>query len=64
VTGVADEVDASLIVVGSRGPSGAREVVEHSVSHDIARRARRPVLVVTSYGAGAERDTVPGSAKL
>lgn len=54
VIDVADEVDASVIVVGSRGLSGAREVVEHSVSHDIATHAHRPVLVVPPYGAGAE----------
>jgi nucleotide-binding universal stress UspA family protein len=64
VTDVAGEVDASVIVVGSRGLSGAREVVEHSVSHDIAAHAHRPVLVVPPYGAGAEGDTVPGSSKL
>jgi nucleotide-binding universal stress UspA family protein len=64
VTEVADEVDASVIVVGSRGLRGAREVVEHSVSHDIATHAHRPVLVVPPYGAGAEGDTVPGSSKV
>jgi nucleotide-binding universal stress UspA family protein len=58
VTDVADEVDASVIVVGSRGLRGAREVVEHSVSHDIATHADRPVLVVPPYGAGAEGDTM------
>jgi nucleotide-binding universal stress UspA family protein len=63
VTDVADEVDASVIVVGSRGLRGAREVVEHSVSHDIATHARQPVLVVPPYGAGAEGDTVPGNSK-
>ena len=64
VTEVADEVDASVIVVGSRGLKGAREVVEHSVSHDIATHAHRPVLLVPPYGAGAEGDTVPGSSKV
>lgn len=64
VTDVADEVDASVIVVGSRGLKGAREVFEHSVSHDIATHARRPVLVVPPYGAGAEGDTVPGSSSV
>jgi nucleotide-binding universal stress UspA family protein len=61
VTDVADEVDASVIVVGSRGLRGAREVVEHSVSHDIAMHAHRPVLLVPPYDAGAEGETVPGS---
>lgn len=49
---VADEIDASLIVVGSRGLTGVPEVVEHSVSHDIARHADRPVLVVPPYSTG------------
>lgn len=48
---VADEIDARLIVVGSRGLTGAREVVEHSVSHDVARHADRPVLVVPPYSS-------------
>jgi nucleotide-binding universal stress UspA family protein len=64
VTEVADEVDASVIVVGSRGLRGAREVVEHSVSRDIAMHAHRPVLVVPPYGAGAEGDTLAGSSKV
>jgi nucleotide-binding universal stress UspA family protein len=51
VTDVADEIDASLIVVGSRGLTGAREVVEDSVSRDIARHADRPVLLVPPYSA-------------
>jgi nucleotide-binding universal stress UspA family protein len=64
VTDVADEVDASVIVVGSRGLRGAREVVEHSLSHDIATHAHRPVLIVPPYDAGAEGDTVPGSSRV
>jgi nucleotide-binding universal stress UspA family protein len=64
VTDVAEEVDASVIVVGSRGLSGAREVVGDSVSHSIATHAHRPLLVVPPYGAGADGDTVPGSSKV
>jgi nucleotide-binding universal stress UspA family protein len=51
VRDVADEIDASLIVVGSRGLTGAREAVEHSVSHDIGRHGDRPVLVVPPYSS-------------
>jgi nucleotide-binding universal stress UspA family protein len=43
---VADEIDASVIVLGSRGLSGAREVVVGSVSHEVADHAGRPVLIV------------------
>jgi nucleotide-binding universal stress UspA family protein len=46
VTGVADDLDASVIVLGSRGRTGLREAVEGSVSHDVAAHAHRPVLVV------------------
>jgi nucleotide-binding universal stress UspA family protein len=45
VTGAADELDASVIVLGSHGLTGLREAVERSVSHDVAAHAHRPVLV-------------------
>jgi nucleotide-binding universal stress UspA family protein len=43
---VADEIDAAVIVVGSRGLNGVRELFEGSVSHDVAEHAGRPVLIV------------------
>lgn len=43
---VADEIDAALIVLGSEGRTGLSELLEGSVSHDVAEHARRPVLVV------------------
>jgi nucleotide-binding universal stress UspA family protein len=43
---VADEVDAAVIVLGSRGLKGAREAFEGSVSHAVAEHAGRPVLIV------------------
>jgi nucleotide-binding universal stress UspA family protein len=43
---IADEVDASLIVMGSRGLTGLRELVERSVSRDVAAHAHRPVLII------------------
>ena len=46
IVDVADEVDAALIVVGSRGLSGLREVGGGTVSHQVATHARRPVLIV------------------
>jgi len=46
IVSVADEIDAAVIVLGSRGLSGAREVFEGSVSHDVAEHASRPVLIV------------------
>jgi nucleotide-binding universal stress UspA family protein len=43
---IAQELDSAVIVVGSRGLSRIREVVEGSVSHDVAEHAGRPVLIV------------------
>jgi nucleotide-binding universal stress UspA family protein len=43
---VADEIDAELIVLGSEGRMGLSELIDGSVSHDVAEHARRPVLVV------------------
>jgi nucleotide-binding universal stress UspA family protein len=46
IVDVADEIDAAVIVLGSRGLHGAREAFEGSVSHDVAAHAGRPVLIV------------------
>jgi nucleotide-binding universal stress UspA family protein len=42
----ANDVDAAVIVLGSRGLRGVRELAEGSVSHTVAEHARRPVLIV------------------
>ena len=46
IVDVADEIDADVIVLGSRGLKGAREAFEGSTSHAVAEHARRPVLIV------------------
>jgi nucleotide-binding universal stress UspA family protein len=46
IVDVADELDVSVIVIGSRGLSRVRELARDSVSHDVATHARRPVLIV------------------
>ena len=43
---VADEESASLIVMGTRGPSSAAELLLGSVSAEVLRRARCPVMAV------------------
>lgn len=50
----ADEVDAQVIVLGSRGRSSVGSALLGDVAHDVVQRARRPVLVVPS-SALAER---------
>jgi nucleotide-binding universal stress UspA family protein len=39
------ELDAAAIVIGSRGFTAARELLQGSVSHDLAEHAGRPVIV-------------------
>ena len=43
---VADEIDASVIVIGSRGLTGVHEALAESLSHTVAEHAGRPVLIV------------------
>jgi nucleotide-binding universal stress UspA family protein len=43
---VADEIDADIIVVGTRGLSTLRGAIMGSVSHALIEKARCPVLVV------------------
>lgn len=46
IVDVADELDASLVVTGSRGLAGARSVILGSVSTRVLHHVRRPTLVV------------------
>jgi nucleotide-binding universal stress UspA family protein len=46
VVDLADSIDASVIVVGSRGLSTAGELFERSTSHALAVHSGRPVLIV------------------
>jgi nucleotide-binding universal stress UspA family protein len=46
IVAVADELDAAVIVIGSRGLSRLSELALGSVSHNVASHARRPVLIV------------------
>jgi nucleotide-binding universal stress UspA family protein len=46
ILNVADKGDVDVIVIDSQGLTGGRERVEGSVSHQLAERSGRPVLVV------------------
>jgi nucleotide-binding universal stress UspA family protein len=46
IVDIADELDAAVIVIGSRGLNGLREALDGSVSHQVAEHAGRPVLIV------------------
>ncbi|MBD0336725.1 MAG: universal stress protein [Cyanobacteria bacterium Co-bin13] len=46
VVKVADEIDASLIIIGSRGLKGLKAILENSVSQYVFQLASRPMLLV------------------
>ncbi|TDD56385.1 universal stress protein [Nonomuraea terrae] len=46
IVDVADEIDASVIVTGSRGLAGVRSVLLGSVSNHVLHHAHRPMLIV------------------
>jgi len=52
----ADELEAGLIVVGSRGLGRVKSALAGSVSENVFRRAHRPVMVVRATG------TLPGGS--
>jgi nucleotide-binding universal stress UspA family protein len=52
---VADEVEAAVIVLGTRGLTGLKSLWLGSVSHAVLQHADRAVIVVPSPGIAAER---------
>ena len=46
IVDAADEIDAKVIVLGSRGLTGVKEAFGGSVSHQVAEHAGRAVLIV------------------
>jgi nucleotide-binding universal stress UspA family protein len=56
---VADQLGAELIVTGSRGLTGLHSLLVGSVSTQVLKHARRPVLVVPSAHLAAARADAP-----
>ena len=54
IVAFADEKDADMIVVGSRGRNVVATALLGSVSQGVARHARRPVLIVKTVKAPVE----------
>ena len=46
IVDAADELDAAVIVIGSRGLTGMKKIFDASVSRQVAEHAGRPVLIV------------------
>lgn len=46
IIAAADDLDAALIVTGTRGTTGLRSLLQSSVADNVLRRGHRPVLIV------------------
>jgi nucleotide-binding universal stress UspA family protein len=55
ILGVAAELDAAVVVLGSRGYTGVKSLMLGSVSNHVLHHADRPVLVVPSPVVAAAR---------
>lgn len=51
----AESVDADLVVVGRRGLGGVAEVLLGSVSHELSRHCKRPVLLISEVSTAPAR---------
>jgi nucleotide-binding universal stress UspA family protein len=60
---VADEIDAAVVVLGSRGLHGLEELFAGSVSRHVVGHARRPVLVVPPAEATPAAPTARGGRR-
>jgi nucleotide-binding universal stress UspA family protein len=63
ILSVSNELDATVVVLGSRGYTGVKSAVLGSVSNHVLHHADRPVLVVPSPAVAAERAKELGLGK-
>jgi nucleotide-binding universal stress UspA family protein len=61
IIGVADEIDADVIVMGTRGLSGVRSFLVGSVSGDVVQHADRAVMIVPSEALAEDRQSRAGA---
>lgn len=57
VLAAADDADAAVVVMGTRGLTGLRSVLLGSVSHEVVQHARRPVAIIPSAALADARAT-------
>jgi len=55
ILAVAAEIDADIIVLGTRGLGGVKSFLLGSVSHDVVQHADRAVMVVPSFAIATRR---------
>jgi nucleotide-binding universal stress UspA family protein len=58
IPAAAEELDADVIVLGSRGRGALRSTLLGSVSQTVARRSRRPVAIVAAGSRSTRQRTV------
>jgi nucleotide-binding universal stress UspA family protein len=63
ILAAADEIDADVVVLGSRGLSGVKSFLLGSVSHAVLQQADRPVMVVPSRAVARQRRDVIQAAE-
>jgi nucleotide-binding universal stress UspA family protein len=64
ILAAATEVDADVIVLGTRGLGGVKSLMLGSVSHAVLHHADRPVLVVPSAGFAEPRHSWTAEAQV
>jgi nucleotide-binding universal stress UspA family protein len=64
ILAVAAEIDADVIVLGTRGRSGVKSLMLGSVSHAVLHHADRPVLIIPSSALAQKREQWADLVKL